>query len=449
MNKRSWIVVGLVLAAAPLSILLGEGGDHVAAAEKWVARYTGPGNGYDVGEAIALDSAGNVYITGCSTGKDSDTDYATLKYDKSGKQVWVKRYNGPGNGPDYPWALVIDSSDNIYIAGESRGSDKHSDFATIKYNKDGKQMWVRRYDGPGKGDDGATAIALDPSGNVLITGWSLVSGKNYAYCTIKYNPTGKELWAKRYTEKGKANSSAYAIAVDGTGNTFVSGESYNTDAQSVVATVKYSPDGKQLWANRSKGSGKTRQWGRALVVDGSGNAYVTAAGQGDKTDFLTTKFSASGKIIWEKKYDGPSHGDDRPWAVALDGSGNVFVVGYVNMMENKGDFTTIKYNPTGKLLWANIYQGPGNSEDCARAIVIDRAGNAIVAGYSVGKGTAADITTIKYSPGGKRLWVKRFDGPTHYTDVAYGIAMDSSGNVFLTGCSDGIGTGYDYITIKY
>jgi len=100
----------------------------------WVRRYNGPGNSEDHAYALSVDSSGNVYVTGWSPGSGTGLDYATIKYSPSGDTLWVKRYNGPGNGSDYAYALAVDGSGNVYVTGWSYGSGSSSDYATIKYS---------------------------------------------------------------------------------------------------------------------------------------------------------------------------------------------------------------------------------------------------------------------------------------------------------------------------
>src|SRR3990172_7509608 len=78
--------------------------------EAWVARYNGPGNSGDAASALAVDNAGNVYVTGYSDGSGSSWDYATIKYAPNGDSLWVRRYNGPGNSSDEAYALAVDNS---------------------------------------------------------------------------------------------------------------------------------------------------------------------------------------------------------------------------------------------------------------------------------------------------------------------------------------------------
>jgi uncharacterized delta-60 repeat protein len=450
MKKRVWMVITLILAVVPLLIPLGAG-HGLAPREKWVARYNGPGNSGDYARAIAVDGSGNVYVTGYSMGSGTDYDYATIKYNTNGKQLWVKRYNGPGNSGDYARAIAVDGSGNVYVTGYSVGSGTNYDYATIKYNTNGKLLWVKRYNGPGNSGDYARAIAVDGSGNVYVTGWSFGSGTNYDYATIKYNTNGKLLWVKRYNGPGNSWDYAYAIAVDGSGNVYVTGYGVGSGTKYDYATIKYNTNGKQLWVKRYNGPGNSNSGAWAIAVDGSGNVYVTGYGVGSGTnyDYTTIKYNTNGKQLWVKKYNGPGNSSNGAWAIAVDGSGNVYVTGESKGSGTDWDYATIKYSTNGKQLWAKRYNGPGNGGDGAYVIAVDGSGNVYVTGESKGSGTDYDYATIKYNTNGKQLWVKRYNGPGNGFDAAYAIAVDGSGNVYVTGWSWGSGTDYDYATIKY
>ena len=125
-------------------------------------------------------------------------DYATIKYNFSGQQQWVIRYDGPGHDLDRASGIAVDDSGNVYVTGWSWGAATSSDYATVKYNSAGQQQWVARYDGPVHGDDEAIGIALDGSGNIYVTGYSVGSGTDRDYVTIKYNPSGQAEWVDRY-----------------------------------------------------------------------------------------------------------------------------------------------------------------------------------------------------------------------------------------------------------
>ena len=106
-------------------------------------------------------------------------------------QAWVQRYNGPGNSGDFANAVAVDGSGNVFVTGLSIGSGNSFDYATIKYSGAGVALWTNRYNGPGNNDDEAHAMAVDGSGNVFVTGRSIASGSLYDdYATIAYSGAG-------------------------------------------------------------------------------------------------------------------------------------------------------------------------------------------------------------------------------------------------------------------
>jgi len=193
-------------------------------------------------------SAGTLSLNGLPW----NMDYATIKYNSTGHQTWVARYNGPGNANDMADAITIDKNGNIYVTGQSMGSANGTDydFATIKYDKNGSQLWVARYTSPEEGENIALAIAVDNAGNVYVTGESPDTDNRYDYATVKYDINGHELWVARYAGPGGSDEPS-AILVDGSGNVYVTGTSQdNNDGNDDCATIKYDTTGHQLWVAR-------------------------------------------------------------------------------------------------------------------------------------------------------------------------------------------------------
>ena len=419
--------------------------------EKWVARYYGQGD-EDHANALAIDSSGNVYVTGGSygSGTDYDSDYATIKYNSSGVEQWMARYNGPGNSYDCANAIAIDSSGSVYVTGGSYGSGTYYDYATIKYNSSGVEEWVARYNGPGSDWDKANAIALDSLGNVYVTGWSYGSETYEDYATIKYDNAGVEQWVIRYNGPKNFCDCAWAIALDDSRNVYVTGGSDGSGTGYDWATIKYNSVGVEEWVARYNGP-EDNDVAWAIALDSSGNVYVTGYSDGSGTgeDIATIKYNNAGVEQWVARYNGPGNGYDDAKAIAIDSSENVYVTGYSYGSGTGNDYATIKYDSSGVEQWVARYNSPWNSYDEAGAIALDNSGNIYVTGLSYSLGAHEDYATIKYNNSGIEQWVARYNGPDNFNDGANAITLDSSGNVYVAGYSRGIVTSWDYATIKY
>jgi len=416
-------------------------------AEEWVARYDLDNAYDDEAWALALDRAGNVYVTGGSGPSGWSGGYATIKYGSDGSQQWVARYAG-GAGR----ALAVDGAGNVYVTGHSfqGGTDGPHDYVTVKYGPDGSEQWVARYNGPGNGNDWPYALAVDAAGNVYVTGWSLGSG-SYDSATIKYGPDGSQQWVARYDGPDSWDG-ANALAVDAAGNVYVTGFSIGSGTYYDYVTIKYAPDGSQQWVARYNGPGNDDDEAQALALDGSGNVYVAglSVGSGTGADYATIKYGPDGGEEWVARYNGPGNSVDYGYGLGVDGAGNVYVTGLSYGSGTGEDYATIKYDgASGDQLWEKRYNGPGNANDEAQALVVDGVGNVYVTGWSVGYGTSWDYAIIKYGPDGGEQWVARYNGPGNGDDKARAVAVDGAGNVYVTGYSYASGTGYDYATIKY
>jgi uncharacterized delta-60 repeat protein len=423
--------------------------------ERWVAHYNGPGSGNDEAHALAVDNSGNIYVTGESKGSVS-TDFCTIKYSPdSNIPLWVARYNGPNNNSDSAYAIALDSNDNIYVTGQDWGNETFHDYATIKYTSESNEpVWVARYNGPAHDDDSAVAIGIDSNNNIYVTGYSIGSGSTSRdSVTIKYDAKGNKLWTAKY---GSGNGSYYytrAIAIDTQDNIYVTGH-LNQGTPNDYFTIKYSANSNQpVWMVRYNGPGNKNDSARAIVTDKNNNVYVTGESEGTNSvnDYTTIKYDADGNEIWVARYNGPGNSDDSAHAIAIDDEDNIYVTGASCASDGTWDYATIKYTPDSNIpVWVARYNGPGNDEDIARAIAVDRDNNIYVTGESIGTGTNYDYATVKYDSNGNEIWVTRYNRTGSFRDDAQAIAVDNENNVYVTGNSyDGGGINADYTTIKY
>ncbi|SFQ31664.1 SBBP repeat-containing protein [Hymenobacter arizonensis] len=338
---------------------------------------------------MAVDAAGNVYITGWSNFFSffgyNHSDYTTVKISSAGHQVWVSRYDGPqfNNQPadDYASAIAVDGAGNVYVTGNSDGA-----YATVKYNAAGQQVWARRYNGEGSN---ATDVAVDAAGNVAVTGGSV-----YDFATLKYSPTGQQLWAAKYNSPTNGVDLATTVAFGPAGNVVVTGSS-----AADYATVSYAPDGQQQWAMRYNGPGNGDDAARDLQIDAAGNVFVTGVSQGAASgaDYATLKYAPGGQLLWEARYTSAGANPDQANALALDAVGNTYVTGAAN-----GLYATIKYDAAGQQRWLATYQTPDNSASPASAadIALDPSGNVLVTGNANANLGLTNIATIKYKQEG-------------------------------------------------
>lgn len=230
LNKHRFQAIGMLMT---LLCLFYSTGLFAQVDTAWVRRYDGPAHGQEYARAIAVDGAGNVYVTGNSANNENwpyDYDYLTIKYNSDGDTVWVRTYAGPGapeNNDDYALALAVDDAGNAYVTGHSPGSGTSDDIVTIKYYPDGDTAWIRRYNGPGNDVDVARAIAVDGTGNVYVTGSSYNAAVSDDYLTIKYDSAGNMVWLTEYNgPPGDGGDYANALALDTAGNVYITGRSF-------------------------------------------------------------------------------------------------------------------------------------------------------------------------------------------------------------------------------
>ncbi len=428
--------------------------------EAWVKRVAYFQDLPDEATDIAVDSSGNVYVTGKVSAAGNDYNYGTIKYDRHGNIVWGPIIeSGHQAGADEPAAIALDDA-YVYVTGKMIGPDGEYNFGTIKYNRhDGSKIWRRLENGDASISDPedpdtwpshneAVAIAVDASGNVYVAGDSFSYARDWSYMLIKYDSEGNRQWSALTDGPViQSDDRVHAMAIDATGNVYVTG--VYREAQSM--TIKYNGnDGQVIWKKFYKhliGGGQPL----ALALDQAGHVYVTGADDGGDDDgYITIKYdAANGNELKTSQYYGPNDDHGAPTALAVDGWGNIYVTGGIESNTNDGyDYLTIKYNAELDEVWTRRYNSPANGWAMATDLALDAAGNVYVTGRSSGQQGGWDYATIKYDPQGTEVWAIRYEGPGD--DIPIAIAVDKDGEVYVTGYSEKTpGGDKDYLTIKY
>jgi WD40 repeat protein len=376
----------------------------------WINRYAGPGD--DGAWALALSPDGaRVYITGFTPGSQGGQDYLTVAYDAAtGSLVWAAAYHTSqlfGFAND---VAVSPDGTRVYVTGDSAGDGSNTDYATVAYDAtSGTQIWVRRYNGPGNFADGADAVAVSPDGDtVYVTGESYASGTDRDYATIAYDAaTGAKTWLRRYNGPGNSDDepSSVLVSPDGarvsvTGGSVGLGGTSNYD----YATVTYdAASGQQLWARRYAGPGGSGDYAAGLAQSPDGaTIYVTglSPGVGTDTDFATLAYdAATGAKLWLRRYNGPGNFSDEARAIAVSPDGTqVYVTGGSVGATSDFDYATLAYDAaTGAGLWKRRYDGPAGLRDDADSLAVSPDGSRLfVTGSSATYPYNDDYATVAY-----------------------------------------------------
>ena len=407
------------------------------------------GSGGDYGNAVAVDKSGNTYITGIAGSTDFPTTSPFQGRLKGTEDVFVTKINARGSarvystylgsgGPDEGNGIAVDSQGNVYVTGSAGFSDfptknpiqatwgGSGDAFLTKLNATGSALIYSTYLG-GSSSDYGTAIALDSSGSAYITGVTFstnfptshplqsAKGAQQDAFVAKISADGSA-WVYATYLGGNNVDQGYAIATDSSGNAYITGYTASTNfpvqsplqganAGSVNAFIsKLNPAGSALVYSTYLG-GNNLDYGTGIAVDSSGNAYLTGVAGSD--DFPVVNAIQ------------PRHGS-----------------------HNVDDAFIAKFNPSGSALIYCTYLG-GGSEDQAFALAIDPAGNAYVTGRTNSSDfplanpiqatrVAFDIFVTEINANGSAYTFSTFLGGTA-SESGRGIAVDRVGNIHVVG----------------
>jgi hypothetical protein len=412
--------------------------------QEWIATYTNPFNLSVQFDDMAVDTNGNIYLTGGIIRPDSQNgNFITIKYNSSGIQQWAVEYNGPGsNSWDQGYKITVDKIGNVYVTGVSEETSLWTNaFCTIKYNSSGVQQWIARYRfDPNGVNDAPWAISIDDSGYVYVTGMSSGIGTSFDYATIKYNLNGDSVWVKRYNGNGNMNDRPSSMCLDRFGNVFVTGVSNGgtLPPHDRACTIKYNSSGVQQWVNYLVGTEETSGGGKLKLDTITNDIYVCGDIGAQFSDYLLIKYNSGGVQQWVRRYDAPSHYDDAAFDLEIDNNHNIYITGKSDI-SGSTDYLTIKYNSNGDSLWTKRFIRM-TGEGTPPVMAIDKFNNIYITGSGF-NGSILQFATFKYNSTGTQEWLMR------YSDGGSKIAVDKYLNLYTSGFVMGIMS--QIITRKY
>jgi len=410
----------------------------------WTRRYAGPAAQDDEACIVLVDSLDNVIIVGTVVGVGSGLDIAVVKYGPAGNQIWARGISGPGASNDRAGGACIARDGTVYVSG-STGAFPDYNVLTVGIDASGNEVLRETYAGEGGQADAPAAIAVSPTGALAVAGYttalsgrkdallwlydqengargfSFSRGIDDAATDVKFGPTGIHMcgtstmehsdyfvrkldltgvveWLQIYNGPGNAPDAAVGLAVDGDGNSYVTGTSATAPppgGTTHLATVKLGPAGDTLWTRRYTGVGRPNE-AAALALGASAVAVTgTSTGTSGKTDYATVVYSLSGTELWSQRFDGPPGKDDAAKDVAMAPDGRVFVTGTSMGANDRGDFITVRYSAAGLQEYAARYNSPADNDEQATSIALDSRLNFIVLGNSFAAGNY-DLMVVKY-----------------------------------------------------
>jgi uncharacterized delta-60 repeat protein len=409
----------------------------------WEQKYlTAESAAYDV----EVDVNGNVYTCGYRE-ISNNKDFLVIKYNSSGAQQWMQNYSS-GNH-DEAVSLVVDASGNCYVTGKASGVNFFFDWATVKYDPSGNQVWADTFgSATATWSEEPAKIVIDASGYLYVTGTaSLGSISNKDYYIIKYDQTGNRIWENSYA--GTLTNGADTpvdIAVDPYGNVFITGNSVGNPTGQDIVTVKFNPSGQFVWENRIDSIQQT-DYARSIVFDNQTNSVILA---GDITvstaapllrDWVVVRLDTSGTEIMNSLIDGPGNTFDIPFSIALNSNGNFAVTGFFSMNTaglSNNDIGTVFYDGMFNIDYTKYFNGDAFADDQGADMVVDAAGNTYVCGFTYNNDIYyEDLVVFKLNASGQRLWTYVYRGNEETSsEKAVAIAVDSQQNVYVTGTTD-------------
>jgi hypothetical protein len=489
------------------------------------------GAGDDRGYRIAIDNARNAYVTGATQSPNfpiapvpgayqpvyggSLFDAFVTKINAAGSALVFSTYLG-GARDDYANGIAVDNAGNAYVTGASgsvnfplvnpiqTANAGANDAFVTKFNSIGSGLIYSTFLG-GSGDDGGNRIRVDGAGNAYITGFTSspnfptahpmqpANGGVYDAWLAKISdapfpstpplvplPCVKipgvhdrcERWVSTYDNpNGHGANSADAVrgsGMDPNGSrVYVIGYSGDdlTNAIDYVTIAYDTNTGSQLWISRYDGPANSYDNSSAVAVSPDGTkVFVTGWSPGITTsyDYATVAYdAATGTQLWVARYDGPGHGTDLPYAIAVSpDSAFVYVTGSSPTGdEGTEDIATIAYNATtGQMAWSARYDDPHGGSDQGISMQVSPDGRRVyVTGFGQGEGSAFDVDwkTIAYdvaTPGhlGEQLWVSSYDSGTNHFDapIALAVSADATG-LFVAGQSQiSAANDYEIVTLS-
>lgn len=372
----------------------------------------------------------------CDDANDVDADGCNTDCTISGSVLWFHSQASGVDQDDEAFGIAVDAEGRAYVAGEQWNA-VDQDFWVRRYADDGID-WTRTYDGAA-GNDGARAVALHAA-SLYVAGYRVVAGQSHDVWLRSFALDGTAGWEVGYGDPLGGSNVGQGVAVDPGGNVIVVGNESVGDPLAPQADGwirEYTAGGSPVWTAGYGGAAASTDSARAVATDGAGRVAVvgveTVAGQG--TDVWIRVYDTNGAVQWTATHANPNALDDEATAVAFDGDGNVIVAGYEIDPVIPWRMRIAKHDPAGALVWAHAWDGETLEGARAFGMAVDDTGDIVITGQHR-TGGMNHFLVRKHDPDGNERWVTTIVGAPDTNHVGRAVAIGPGRRVWVAGGVD-------------
>lgn len=347
-------------------------------------------------------------------------------------------------------SLNSDPSGNVYVAGATINSAGNYDILVSKYDDKGELIWADQFDGPGAGNDMAAALAVDDSGNVFVTGTTFTStADTLDAIVIAYDTAGSRRWV--FTWAGTAGlPDAGSDILISNNSIYVGGFTSSPATMLDFLAIKLDWSGNLAWASTFDENGLDDLCTSILKIEGT--KFFLAGGTRltfTDWDYLTVIFdSDNGNPNVAETSSGGTAGFDRVMAIDKDGDGNIYLTGTAHNNSTGFDILTLKLDSNLTQIWSQTWSGTGYQGDGGMDIAVDASGDVWVGGYTSTATQGTDFILLKYNNFGNLSWAQTWAGDSASQDSLIALVIDNAGNAAACGITH-FGGQSDFMTVKY
>ncbi len=313
--------------------------------------------------------------------------------------AWGAQFNPVRAGFHRPNAVVSDPDGNVYVVGEAPNESGNADFLIVKYNRNGAEEWSRFVDPSEGSDDEAIAVAIHPTGNIIVAG------------TANRRNGGNGL--------------------------------------PQVIVLSLSPSNELNWLEQLSSEEFRASEAGELALAPNGDILVTGTGLANSADIITGRFNGNGRQLWVASFDGGEGNRDTGASIATDSAGNALVVGTSRLEVSGDDIIGIFYNPRGTEIWQRRHSGDDDEDDQGAKALFDSRNRAVIVGAIHSKSTALDFFAARHSPSGNEQFTQTETSRGRINDIPVDAAIDSSNAILITGNSFRKKPGTEGMLVKF